>query len=57
MTIFIMNVDISMISINCSSNAVSQIIEQVGVVVGARHEVLGHIVQHVGLVSVDRILN
>ena len=52
-----MNVDISMISINCSSNAVSQIIEQVGVVVGARHEVLGHIVQHVGLVSVDRILN
>lgn len=56
LTLLVMDIDIGMVSINGSRDAVSKIIEKVGVVVGAGHEVLGHVIQHVGLVRVDRVL-
>ena len=56
LSLLVMDIDIGVVSIHSGCDAVSKIIEKVGVVVGARHEVSGHIIQHCGLVRVDRVL-
>ena len=52
----IMQIEIYIVSVYCSTNAVGKIIHQMGFVVGFRHQVLGQVVQHVLLVRLGRVL-